>query len=366
MKPEQGKISSSQLMFLIAGLIQGSSLLVAFATKITKQNTWLVVLLGFAISLGLALIYVTLAQNFPEKNLIEINEIVYGKYLGNLISGLYIWFFFSIGSFNLRFVGDFSLTYLVPETPIIVILVMFAFICIWAVRSGIEVIGRLSGIFVIITLIEVITTSLLLIKQMKLTNFLPLFDLSLQDFIHGTHTMTSIPFGEIMIFLMIIPSVNKLNQVKSATLSGLCIGGFTVLFSTLRNTAVLGITATIMFSPSFEAVRLIDIAGVITRMEVLVASVLLITLFIKTSLLLYVTVLALAQLFRLRTYRPLVLPVCILMISFALLAFDSTMENALSAANDWPIVSIPFNFLFPLASLILIKIRRLHQGGGGK
>lgn len=67
MKPEQGKISSSQLMFLIAGLIQGSSLLVAFATKITKQNTWLVVLLGFAISLGLALIYVTLAQNFPEK-----------------------------------------------------------------------------------------------------------------------------------------------------------------------------------------------------------------------------------------------------------------------------------------------------------
>ncbi len=97
---------------------------------------------------------------------------------------------------NLRFFSDFLLTYIMPETPIVVILIMVTFICAWAVRNGIEVIARCSFIFVIITAIIVLSTFVLLIKEMKLTNFLPVFELSLKDFIQGTHIMASIPFCE--------------------------------------------------------------------------------------------------------------------------------------------------------------------------
>lgn len=49
MRLEKGEISSSQLMFLVAGFIQGSVLLVAFTDRITKHDTWLAILSGCVI-----------------------------------------------------------------------------------------------------------------------------------------------------------------------------------------------------------------------------------------------------------------------------------------------------------------------------
>ncbi len=141
---EKGKISSSQLLFLILGMIQGSTLTLAFVNQITTQNTWIIALTGLIATLPLAMVYITLSNRFPGRNLMEINESVYGHYLGKFISIMYISYFFLIVPYNLRFMGDFLTSFLFPETPMIVFIILFALLCSWAVRSGIEVISRCS------------------------------------------------------------------------------------------------------------------------------------------------------------------------------------------------------------------------------
>jgi spore germination protein KB len=367
MRIEKGVISSSQLMFLSAAFVQGASLAVAFTLVVTKQDTWLVVLSGFALILPFIWAYVSLMQLFPGKNMVQIMEIVFGSFLGKLISILYILFPFQLISHNLRFVGEFFLNYMYPETPIIVFLVMFTSVCAWAARSGIEVIARISLITVVITLFVDILTFILLFDEIEPTNFLPVFELSIMDFMHGTHIMAAIPYGELVVFLMIVPYINKIKQAKSAVVGGLIIGVAALLILTVRDIAVLGILAPVMSSPSFEAVRLIDIANVITRMEVLVAIVLLITVFIKISVFLYTSALGFAQIFRLRSHEPLVLPIGILGISSSLLIYDSIMKQAYTGTYIWPFYA--FMYLpIPVLALFIAKIRRLpqKQGGGTK
>ncbi|MUT68476.1 endospore germination permease [Paenibacillus sp. NEAU-GSW1] len=365
MRIEKGVISSSQLMFMTAAFVQGSSLLVAFTYAIAKHDTWLVVLSGFALILPLIWVNVSLAQKFPGKNLVQIMDIVYGSFLGKLISAIYILFPFQLIAHNLGFIGEFFLTYMYPETPLTVILIMFVSVCIWAVRGGIEVISRISAITVVITFIVVAVTSLLLYKEMEFNNFLPVFELSMKEFIQGTHIMMAIPYGELVVFLMIIPYLNKIKQAKSSVFLGLIFGAATLLIITVTDIAALGVLATVMVSPALEAVRLIDIAKIITRMEMLVAVVLLITVFIKVCVTLYASVLGIAQLFRLRSYRPLVLPIGIISVSFTVLLFDHVSEPAIMGATIWP--SHAFLYLpIPVLTLLIAKIRKLPQKHGGE
>lgn len=364
MEIEKGKISSSQLMFLIAGFIQGSTLTVTFSFIVAKQDTWLTVLAGWLVGLPFVLVCIALAQKFPGKTLVQINDIVFGPYLGKLVTAIYLGFVLTVNGEYLRYLGDFILVYIMPETPIVVILVMFTCICAWAVRSGIEVTSRFSGIFVVVTLIIVISTFVLLLKDMKLSNFLPVLETPLKDFIQGTHIMEAIPFGELFAFLMIIPYLNKLKQAKSSVLLGYIIGGATVLITTVRDIAVLGATTAILAQPSFEAVRLIEIAKVLTRLEIFVAIALLITLFIKVSVFYYVTVTSIAQMFSLRSYLPLVPPIGIILIAFGIWMADSYMEQVYSTLHYYPFIAMPCEILLPSLTLIIAKIRGLSEKAG--
>lgn len=85
----------------------------------------------------------------------------------------------------------------------------------------------------------------------------------------------------------------------------------------------MGVTAGIQTYPSFEAVRLIDIAHILTRLEILIAINLLTMGFLRISVFFYGTVLGIAQLLDLRSYRLLVFPVGILMIILSLSNFKS-------------------------------------------
>ena len=252
--------------------------------------------------------------------MVQIMDIVYGSYLGKLISVLYISFPFQVMSLTLRFISDFFLTFMYPKTPLIVILIMFTSMCAWAVRSGIEVIARISLITVAITLIVDIVTFLLLFEEIKLTNFLPVFELSIDGFYPGNSCYDGDSLWRVGCFsLMIIPYVNKIKQAKKSVLLGLAIGMVTLLLITVRDIATLGILTTVLVSPSFEAVRLIDIGKIITRMELLVAVVSINNgIYQSYVLFYYTTVLGIAHLFHLRSYVPLVIPIGILNISFAL------------------------------------------------
>lgn len=237
---------------------------------------------------------------------------------------------------------------------------MFAFICAWGVRAGIEVITRMSIILVLVTILITLTTFIFLLNEMKFSNLLPIFDIPIYDFIHGVNIMMAIPFNEVIVFMMVIPYANKMKQVKNSVLFGLTIALMSSLIVVIRNTLVLGPLADIVVSPSMEAVRLIDIGEIIERLEALVGIGLILTMFLKVSVFYYATVIGMAQLLKLRSYVPLVIPVGIIRITLAL-SNESSIKFNYTAMNTYPIFSLPFYIVLPLMSLLIAKIRKLPK-----
>jgi len=93
MSIEKGKISGQQLLFLIAGFVHGSVLLIDFTVGITEHQTWMVILAGLIITVPVILSYVVLAKRFPEMNLVQINDMVYGRFLVKLYPYIIFSFF---------------------------------------------------------------------------------------------------------------------------------------------------------------------------------------------------------------------------------------------------------------------------------
>jgi spore germination protein KB len=367
MSIEKGRIRSSQLLFLIAAFVQGSVLLIDFSVGITEHQTWMVILAGLAVAAPFILSYVALAKRFPGMNVVQINDMVYGRFLGKAVSIYYVFFFLMTLSFNIRDVGELYKTFLMPDTPFIFLLAVFTATCAYAVVKGIEVLARVSHLFVVIGIFAPIITFILLIDQMDFSNFLPFFELSPVKILHGIHIMSAIPFGETLVFLMIIGSLNKTGHAVRNTLIGLLIGAISLLIVAVRNTAVLGNTQTIWTATSFQSIRLIDIGTVLTRMDFLIGIAQTVLIFFKCSLFFYALVVALSQLFGLKSYLPLILPLAGIEVIIAATVYQSPVDHTMITQNAGIIYSAPLMFVIPPLSLLIAKIRGLpkHERGKG-
>lgn len=366
MSIEKGKISSLQLLFLIAGFVQGSGLLIDFTVGITEHQTWMVILAALAITGPIILSYAVLSNRFPGMNLVQINDIVYGPFLGKVVSIYYIFFFMMTLSFNIRDIGELYTTFLMPDTPFIFLLAVFAATCAYAVSKGVEALARISHLVVVTGMFVVISTFALLVDQMDFTNFLPFFHLPFIRIFQGIHIVSAIPFGETVVFLMIMGCLNKTEHTVKNSLFGLLIGATNLFIISVRNTAVLGKTQGIWTSTSFQSIRLIDIGTILTRMDFLIGIAQTVLIFFKCCIFLYVLATALGQLLGLKSYLPLVLPLASIEVIIAATVFQSPVDHAMITQNAGIIYSVPLVFVFPPLSLLIAKIRGLPEPERGK
>lgn len=358
MKSEKDMISSTQLVFLIIGLIEGETLTSTFISGITKQNTWIVLIIGFVIITFMLFIYTSLSNMFPRKSLVEINDLVYGRFLGKIVSILYMAYFLQIVSINFRYIADFFSTYLFPQTDILIFIISILIVSTYAVKKGLEVIARSAIVIAIMaTLVDIIIT-IFTLEYFKISNFLPVLQIKLKEFVQGINLMVSIPLGEIIVFLMIFPSVNNMKQVKKSAFLGYIIGNIFFLMIILRNISVLGNIEAIHVLPSYQVAKLINVGDIITRMEVLIAIILLFNEFLKICIFYYAAVVSTAQIFKLEDYKILVVPIGILGAVFSISMFSSDIDYLYYGNNIYPIYILLFIVIFPVLSFIIVSIKK--------
>jgi len=354
-------------MFTMACFIQSSALLTAFLASVTGQDSWLVTIISGILCLGLIWFYRTLMVMFPDKDLLEVLEEVYGKVLGKIIGVSYVWFFFTLAALNTNDLGDFVALTLMSKTPHVVLTVMCLAVSAWAVKDGVSVVTHYSGFFMLVAIVVLITSILLTVNQIDLGNFLPLLDMPFLSYVHGVHIIATIPFGELVVFLMITPAVSLAEcDPGKRLLGGFVIGGLTVLFVLLRDIAVLGNTLPMFTLPALVTHRLVNIGTVFSRMEILFAVILIMLLFFKITFLYYVSVLSLARLANLTSYRRLILAAGALIVAYGLTLYHSPIEHSAWARETTPFLWTFFEMLVPLVTVLIAKIRKLPSMSGMK
>jgi len=357
---DKGQISGTQFMFSVACFIQASAPLTTFISAVTLQDSWLVLLFGAVLCLPLIWLYRTLMVMFPEQNLLQILVEVYGPVVGKVIGVAYIWFFFTLASLNLTDLGKFTKLTIMQETPNVVLVLMCVLVSALAVRNGIKLVTKYSTLFTIITFILLSIGTILMLNQIKLENFMPMFDQPVGKYVQGIHIISTIPFGELVVFLMIHPYV-KLSR-RDATkylFLGFGLGVITILVILLLNIGVLGNLLGMFTLPTLVTLRLVNLGMALSRMEILFAVILVMLLFFKITLLYYVSVLATAQLFKVKAYRQLALAAGALLIAYGLTLYPSLVEQAASAQEIVPFLWTPFEILIPLLTFFIAKLRKL-------
>jgi len=358
MKIETGRIPGVQYMFSIACFIQASSMLTTFVVDTGRNDTWLVVLLGFLSCSPLLLIYLGLMRRFPDLSLAGVNNAVFGPVAGKIVTVLYLWFFLTLTSLNLRDMTNFINLAFLPLTPPLVVLAVFIAVCALAVYSGLETVTRYSAVFVLAGFIIILLSIVLTLDMMDFDNFLPLFNQPLATYIKGAHITMTIPYGEVVVFLMLAPNTDCNKKYGRYLFGGVLLGVLSILLATLRDIAVLGSSMSIFVQPSFIALEMASFTQAVSRLEILFGIALTTLYFFKVTLLFYVTVLTLGELFGLRSYRPLVLLTAALLPLYSLFIFPSSLQHAESGKTYAPFFWLLFEAVLPLLALILAQIKK--------
>ncbi len=354
-----GEMKTSQLAPLTTSFILGSTLLITMVDGIASPDTWIVMIAGFVICLPFLLIYAHLAKRFPGKSLVEMNDIIFGKVIGKVVSVVYVAYFFLLFTFNLNDAAGFYTGYVMPDTPDMVFLVIFALVCAFAVQRGITAIAKVSRITAVLAIAVVALTTLMLIGNMDFSNLLPMFDKPLGRYVQAVQIVVELPFLEIVSLLMVVPLIKDNRKLTRSWMAGGAVAALLMLAIVLRNTLVLGGAANVLGDNSFEAIRLINIGEFLTRIELLIAINYTAFFFIKISVLYYATVKGISQLLRLPRYNALILPLGSIAVVFAYVKVDSAVMHTVWGAQYAPVFSFPCTVFFPLLMLVVAAARKL-------
>jgi spore germination protein KB len=360
---ESGKISNLQMTFLVIGFCLGTSVILSPA-KNAGHDAWIAVLIAIIEALVIARAGTALSEMFIDKTAIEILELVYGRFLGKVFCLMYLLILFHILVLIATVFADFFTTEVYPNTPRLVIISLGGAICASAARRGIETIARTALVLVTVTLFIIINDSFMSISLMEINNILPLLDISPAKLLFAAHSAAMFPLAQAAVFGMVFPFLNHQKGRFTPIAAGTIIAGVFLALAVMRNSLVLGPLDAVFNYSTYTVLQIINIKDVFSRMEILVTIFFIFMSYIKGTVLLYGIALGTAQMFKLRSYYPLIIPVAILAILFCLTDVRNSAELFDFAERIYPIYSTIPLIVLPVLTLIIAKLRKLPQSQG--
>jgi len=354
-------ISNRQFTILVIMNVIGTTILIipSLLAKEANQDAWLSAILAFVISIPLLLLYLAIHRKQPTKTLVQLFEVVLGKWTGKLFSLLFLMIYpFFMGALTLRNVGDFLTTQIMPETPIEFIHIIFMIVVVYAMKLGLEPIVRAAELLIPIVLVMLFIMFVSIVPQIKSENLFPILDNGFKPVISGAIPFISFPFLENVLFLMILPSVREQDKVGKALFKGVIIGWAILFILILLSILVLGpyITASKVF-PSYSLAKKINIAEIFERVEITIAIAWFITSFIRICFYFYCAAAGIAQTLELKEYRNINIPLAMMLIVFSLSAAPNISFLANTDLRTLPFFNLTFGFLLPLGLFIILAVK---------
>nr|WP_154319484.1 GerAB/ArcD/ProY family transporter [Metabacillus idriensis] len=358
---EKAKISSYQLFVLVLLFELGSVLLFPLATD-AKQDAWLAVLIGMAGGIALFLVYHGLYHLYPDVLPTEYVQKILGKVLGAILAFLYILYFAYLAARVLRDFGELLLTFAYPETPLFIINALLTLVVVYTVRKGIEVLARTGELLFVLMYLLAISGFILVLASglIEINNLKPVLAEGIFPVIKAAYTQTIyVPFGEVIVFSMILPYLNKSKMARITVISALGLSGINLAIVMAFNISVLGVDYTsISTFPLLTTIQTIQVADFLERLDVYFMVALIIGGFIKISVFCYAAVTGTSNLFNIREPSRMVYP-----IGLVILIMSITMASNFSGhlQEGFKIVTlylhIPFQVIIPvfLLGIALIK-----------
>lgn len=358
---ESIKISARQLMILAAFITIGDSILVlpAIPALLAKRDAWISALIGLAIGLLIVYLFVRVGKLNPKLTYIELNKTILGKWIGTIVAVLSLGYVLLNISTVLRGVGDFTVSQIMPDTPIEAIFILLLLLVIMGVRLGLETIARVAEIFFPWFILLFIILVVSLAPAIDIRNVQPVFDNGIKPILHGSIACAAFPFMELIVLMSIFPHVNRPEKIGQGIFIGALLGGIMLFIIISLSILVMGVGPTErLLYPSYDLAKRINIGDFFQRIEAILALLWLITVFFKLSMYLYAFSRGISQLFKLKDYRMLLLPIGMSIIVFSLMIAPNIIYYNKVIANYWAYLDMTVSVFLPMLLIVVYAFRK--------
>ncbi|TCO74417.1 GerAB/ArcD/ProY family transporter [Marinisporobacter balticus] len=354
-------ISDKQGISLIVLFIIGSSS-IAVSGLDAKKDVWLAIIMAMLLAMFILLIYARLQFIYPNKDLFEIIEICFGKFIGKGMIILYTCFFLDLTANVLRNYGEFINIVSFHNTPLVIPMLCIIILCAYAIKQGIEILGRWGSFFIIIPIVSLLIVVSLLISKMHINNILPVLNNGIKPVFRGAFGVFCFPFTQILPFTVAFSTFKTKRSPYIVYMLGLFIGGIVIFVTSLTDILVIGINdASSLYFATYTAVSRIDIGNILQRVEALSAIIFILGGFVKISIYLLSTCKGISKIFECTDYRLIVIPISLLVINLSYLSFDSSMQYYEFDADIFSYYIFPFQVILPIIILIVAEIKKKYN-----
>ncbi|MFS0862477.1 GerAB/ArcD/ProY family transporter [Fredinandcohnia sp. 179-A 10B2 NHS] len=324
------------------GLTQGS-----MAREI-GSDMWIATALSTFQGALFMLLTVLIIRRLPQSDLIEQSAVLGGKWFSKVISLLlFVFFIGAFGAVMTTFVYHLK-DYFLPDAPILLFIIVPFLIGVYGIMFGLEVIGRMA----VIGILSILALNILLLLG-SLSNFdirelLPVFRSGVGETLWASrHNNTDWAMATMMAAL-ILPNVKNPKTWGKSGVAGIGYGGAFVLMWPILEAGVLSAEVTGNYIIScMQMARSAEIGLFIHRYEMIMIAFFALSSITQILMTLLCASISFQRLFNLKDYRPVIIPVGIILCAYSYwLVFDHH-RAIMIMENQWVLVASVISIFVP-------------------
>ncbi|WP_409250810.1 GerAB/ArcD/ProY family transporter [Bacillus sp. SCS-153A] len=346
------------VLLLIA--IKISDMTAVLLAQDTKNAFWMVPVISFVTILPTVLMMLHLLKKHKDQNLIGVINKTFGKYIGGFVGFIFFAISFAALTIDSRNTIDVLETIYFRESPSMILYAIFMFICVLAAWKGFQVLGSVTYLMLPYLKIAMLLLGVLMVKEVIFLRVFPLFGEGLKTLVWEGVKRASL-FTELIILSMAYPSIKDKENYHKGILGGgifalLELTAFFFLYCTFFDYKSIDKNAYIFH----EVTQYISIGGFFTNMETFFMAFWLVASFVRFTIYLYFAAWIFGEVFSIKEFRPLMLPLAFMVVIFGSIPEDA-ITNVLFLRNYLLTMITPVVLAFPFLVWITAKIKGVFQ-----
>ncbi|MDD2435179.1 MAG: endospore germination permease [Bacilli bacterium] len=356
----------------IMGFFLGNAFFVGMGNlnviALVKQDAWISALMSIVICLIPLAIILYIINYQPDKNIIEKNKLIFGKWIGSIINIIMVLYIFIIFIILIWATTNFAIIIYLTDTPRPFIILLFLLVIIYTVIKGIETIARTNEILFFITITIIVIIIIGLYQYSDFYNVKPIMKDGIFPIIKGSLLYLAYSFPPLITLLMIPKKMVKNEKLFNKSL----IGGF--VFSIILIALVFYINVSIITAnlfdlyrmPAYYVLKKINIADYIDNVENFLSLHWIIPLFVTMTMCLYCVSEYIKQTFKIKKEKYINLSIIVIALIAGIIS-NYLFKNGIASyvfMNNWFPYSISLIILIMLiitAITIYIKKKKANQ-----
>ncbi len=262
------QIANWQGIILTIILCLGGLLPFNAAGQSLGRNMWV----AYCISLVPGVFYLLLLKGllrvYPGCTLYQINQKALGRKVGMVFTFIFLFQFLNAFAYYLLELVHFWISLEVHGQSIFIWSFLILLLTMYASRLGMEVISRVVFFVVVFLAIMVTMDTLLVLSEMSLQRFLPLWQFTWKPVVRSSLHYFFLPFSILSIVITFTPHFKR----RSTSLRTICLGVLAAVtyfcINIARNVALLGDAIFLQYNPTMQALRMVEWNTAIIRLEI--------------------------------------------------------------------------------------------------